>query len=432
MGFVDSVVREFAAQRPDPRLERVRRRALQQLRSRGVPTARVEDWKYTDLSDLDTRDYAIGLASAPIGVLPLADLDAYRLIFVNGQFDAAHSDLAALPAGVTVKFLLELTTEQPAVAAAYLEPYAADDAKIFGALNAAIARDGAYIKIAAGCVVDKPLLAIFVTTAEVETTWCAPHLELTAGANSRVDLIELHHGVGSHAYFTTAVTRLVTESGANLAHYRVVAEAAAATHVGQVQCVIGADSGLATTSLALDGRRIRVDVDCALAATGGSAVLNGVFISGAGQHIDHHTRVDHRASHTTSDECYKGIAGGNGRGVFNGKIIVHAGTRKIAATQASHNLLLADTAEIDTKPELEIYADDLRCAHGATVGQLDEAALFYLRSRGVPLAAARALLTYGFVQELVDKIPITALHQLVATRIVADNPALAALLGGTT
>ena len=210
MGFVDSVVREFAAHRPDPRLERVRRHALQQLRSRGVPTARVEDWKYTDLSDLDTRDYAIGLASAPIGGLPLAHLDAYRLVFVNGQFDATHSDLAALPPGVTVKFLLELTTEQPAVAAAYLEPYAADDAKIFGALNAAIARDGAYINIAAGCVVDKPLLAIFVTTAEDETTWCAPHLELTAGANSRVDLIELHHGVSRLGYFTTAVTRLTS------------------------------------------------------------------------------------------------------------------------------------------------------------------------------------------------------------------------------
>jgi Fe-S cluster assembly protein SufD len=428
MTLIDSAAREFAAHQADPRIERVRRRALQQLRNRGVPTSRHEDWKYTDLSDLDAHDYFITEKSTLVGDLPLAALDAYRLVFMNGQFVTEKSDLANLPAHVKLNFLRELAVHDPAEAAARLEPYTTDDAKVFGALNAAIARDGAYIQVANNCVLDKPLLVIFATTSREGASWSAPQLELNLGANAQAALLEVHCGQDNQEYFTTAVTRLSTSTGAHLAHYRVVLDSSRATHVGQVVTDTGSDSTLDTLSLALGGRRIRIDVDCALAATGGTTNLNGVFICGEGQHIDHHTRVDHRANHTHSNETYKGIAAGTGRGVFNGKIIVHAGIRKVTATQASHNLLLSDAAEIDTKPELEIYADDLRCSHGATVGQLDDAALFYLRSRGVNLEAARALLTYGFIEEMIADIPYPSLHELIATRIVADNPTLATLL----
>jgi Fe-S cluster assembly protein SufD len=175
---------------------------------------------------------------------------------------------------------------------------------------------------------------------------------------------------------------------------------------------------------------VRVDIDGILGHPGGELKLNGMFVAGQGQHVDHHTRVDHAASHTTSDEVYKGIADGNGRGVFNGRVLVRKGVEKVAATQASNNLLLSSDAEIDAKPELEIYANDLRCAHGATVGQLDDDSLFYLRSRGVPAVEARALLIYGFVQSLVESIPHPALQALVTARFAEANPALEKLLSG--
>ncbi|MSR15136.1 MAG: Fe-S cluster assembly protein SufD [Gammaproteobacteria bacterium] len=428
MGLLDSLAADFPPT-SNPTLGAWRDRAFDAARERGLPTPREEDWKYTDLNAAAARAYKPAAAIAGADS-PLSALRAYRLVFVNGHFDAANSDLASMPAGISVRLLGELARTDPERAIAALNAFAKPDAKFFATLNTATARDGAYIDIADDCVLDLPLLLIFSTQSANEPRWSAPHVRINAGARSRVAVIELHHGATTVPSFVNALTEASTASGAVFAHYRVTLESPAATHIGLLRLNVGRDSAVTSYSLALSGALVRIDIDCSLTAPGGSVALNGVFIAGSNQHVDHHTKTDHRASHTTSSETYKGIADGNGRGVFNGKIIVQPGTQKIEATQASNNLLLSADAEIDTKPELEIYADDLRCAHGATVGQLDDETLFYLQTRGVPADVGRALLTFGFVQELVAEIPIPELTALVAQQLAADHPALARLLTG--
>ncbi len=432
MGLIDSLARDLHSLPSAPTsVHTARLAALAHAQAKGVPRVTDEDWKYTDLAAIVAQDFSFAAAlEIDLDALPLMTLNAHRLVFVNGRFSVTHSALEQLPAGVAVRFLQEIATHDPVRMATLLARQGAPEASAFSALNAAAARDGVDCEIAADCRVELPLLVIFLSTAGVVPALISPQLNISAGAHSQATVIELHVGQGVAPYLTNAVTRIVTAQGARVAHYRTISETAQATHIGQVEIEVGADSEVENFSLALSGRLVRLDINCTLAAPGGKVVLNGVFMAGHHQHIDHHTRVDHRASHTTSDEVYKGIADGNGRGIFNGKILVHPGTAKIVATQASHNLLLSSEAEIDTKPELEIYADDLRCAHGATVGQLDNEAMFYLQARGVPEIEARALLTYGFVQAAVAAIPISELQTLVAQRFAHDNPLLARLLAG--
>ncbi len=432
MGLIESLARELQAQpNAAASVHSARLAALEHARTKGVPSVAEEDWKYTDLSAVVAQDFAFAAAlEIDLDSLPLMALNAHRLVFVNGRFSAAHSALGELPAGVKVRLLQEVATRDPVRLATLLTRQGAPDASAFSALNAAAARDGVDCEIAADCRLELPLLVIFLSAAGALPLLVSPQLNLHAGAHSQATVIELHVGQGTAPYLTNSFTRIVTARGARITHYRTISDTAQATHIGQVEIDVGADSEVENFSLALGGRLVRLDIDCKLAAPGGKTVLNGVFMAGQNQHIDHHTRVDHRASHTTSDEIYKGIADGNGRGVFNGKILVQPGTAKIVATQASHNLLLSSEAEIDTKPELEIYADDLRCAHGATVGQLDNESMFYLQARGVPAVEARALLTYGFVQAAVAAIPISELQTLVAQRFAIDNPVLARLLAG--
>jgi len=287
-----------------------------------------------------------------------------------------------------------------------------------------------HVELAPGTSLEKPLLVIFATIGVGTPALASPHLHVLAGRHSQLDLIELHFTAGQGATLTNAHTRVDAGDAARVAHYRAVCEGGEGSHVGSVQLNVGRDGLVENFSLVLGGRMVRVDIDGYLAHPGGELKLNGVFVADQNQHVDHHTRVDHAASHTTSDEVYKGIADGNGRGVFNGQVLVREGVEKVVATQASNNLLLSSDAEIDAKPELEIYANDLRCAHGATVGQLDDDGLFYLRSRGVPAVEARALLVYGFVQSLVESIPHAALQALVTARFAEANPALEKLLSG--
>lgn len=432
MGLLEAFTRALHAAPADADVvQEARLAALSRARDLGIPDTRHEDWKYTDLTALTRQEFQPAPTVAlDESTLPLASLAAYRVVFVNGGHSARLSTAEALPAGATMRTLREIATQDPAWIAGQLGAQGTAVAKVFPALNAAGACDGLSLEIGPDVHLDRPLLVMFVGASAAAPTLSAPHLRVRAGARSSVSIVEVHVNQGEEASLANAYTRIETADGANVRHYRVVCDAAAATHVGQVQLLVGAHSQVENFSLVLGGRLTRVDIDCDLAAAGGSVLLNGVFLAGPGSHVDHHTRVDHRASHTTSDEVYRGIADGNGRGVFNGKIVVAPGVEKVVATQASHNLLLSSDAEIDTKPELEIYADDLRCSHGATVGQLDEDALFYLRARGVPEAEARALLLFGFVQNSLEAIPYPELQSLVAARFAADNAALGQILAG--
>lgn len=431
MGLMESLARDLGGKGEPGGVQAAREAAFQLALAQGVPSPRHEDWRYTDLSSLSGQEFRAAAAATLDGqILPLRELDAWRLVFVNGRFAPAQSDLAFLPPGVTVRLLEEMSRQDPQWLAEHLSRQATPEARTFVALNAAAAPDGLHVELAPGTRLDKPLLVVFATIGAGAPTLASPHLHVMAGQRSSLELIELHLTTGEGPTLTNAHTRVDAGDGARVAHYRAVCEGNEGSHVGSVQLNVGRDGVVENFSLVLGGRMVRVDIDGLLGHPGGELKLNGMFVAGQDQHVDHHTRVDHAASHTTSDEVYKGIADGNGRGVFNGRVLVREGVQKVAATQASNNLLLSSDAEIDTKPELEIYSNDLSCAHGATVGQLDDDSLFYLRSRGVPAMEARALLIYGFVQSLVESIPHPALQALVTARFAEANPALEKLLSG--
>ena len=432
MGLVEAVALELSLPTNEPAtLSALRRDALTRARHRGLPTVHQEDWKYTDLAVLQTLDFTPAVAPRAVPTLPLIMSDAYRITFINGHLLAHESNVDDLPVGCKVRTISDVTRDEPAAFEASLRRSKTLETKVLPALNVAAAGDGISIQLAANCVVDRPLVVTFMNDAQESTTWSAPRIIVEAGAHSQLTLIEMHAG-GDHAYCTNAFTYLATSVGAQIQHYRITADGPAATHLGQVEIELGRDAHVSNFVLAVGGRLVRVDIDCELAAPGASVTLKGIFIASDGQHVDHHTRVDHRASDTTSDEIYKGIASGDGRGVFNGKVVAHAGTQRIAATQTSNNLLLSSTAEIDTKPELEIYTNDIRCTHGATLGQLDEDALFYLQARGIPRADAEALTTFGFVHALVSEIPYPEVRALAARRVALSAPALAGVVAGLT
>ena len=424
MGILQTLAREFA---PDPAapLADLRARAFAHARQRGVPTPRDEAWKYTDLQGHLDGDYLVnaGPNRAAPSAVPLLDATPYRLVFID---DTLAPDLAApaLPPGVRLRTLAAVLAEDPASLRALMARHAGEDANFFTALNMACARVGVVIELAAGCQLTTPLLIAFLHTGAAEQHFSAPLVIVNAGPNSQLTLIELHHGDATATNLSTPLTDLTAGAGSSIEHYRLQLEGAGAVHIGSVQATIERDARVGSHSFAFGSKLARVEICAKLAAPGAAVVLNGLFSVGAGQHIDHQTRIDHQAPHTTSVELYKGLAAGDGRGVFRGQVIVQPHAQKISARQASHNLLLSPFAEIDTKPELEIYADDVTCAHGATVGQLDDAALFYLCSRGIPAAEAHALLTFGFTQEVVEQVSFEPLRRLLAARLTgsADIP----------
>ncbi len=423
MTLLETLAREFRVDAGAP-LAALRERAFEHARRCGLPTPRDEDWKYTDVTGLTLA--APALAPTPSieqATLPFVAADVPRIVFVNGHYAPTLSAVPA-EAGVSVRALSAVLADEPATLAPLFERCATGDASTFNALNVAFVADGALIELAADAVLARPLLVLFVHSGADARGHTAPQLVVRAGARSRLELVEVHYGRDAAANLTNALTDIDAAAASRVTHYRLSAEAPQANHLGSVRLRAARDAELTSYSFAFGGRLTRIDVHATLAEPGARVLLNGLFVAGAGQHVDHQTFIDHRAAHTTSEELYKGLADGNGRGVFRGKVLVRESAQKISAQQASHNLLLSPTAEIDTKPELEIYADDVACAHGATVGQLDDAAVFYLQSRGIPAAEARALLSFGFAQAVVEQVDFPPLRAWLTAALAgrADVP----------
>jgi Fe-S cluster assembly protein SufD len=279
--------------------------------------------------------------------------------------------------------------------------------------------DGAYVHLARGVVLEEPIHLLFV--ALTPNAAAHPRNLVVAEAGAQATVIEHYVGRDGVEYFTNAVTQIFAAEGAAVEHCKLQQEAAQGFHVGAIHAAQGRDSRFVSHSMAFGAALARNDITTQFDAAGCTATLNGLYVAGGRQHIDHHTRIDHGRPDGTSREYYRGVLDGRSRGVFNGKVIVHPGAQHTDAEQLNHNLLLSEGSEIDTKPQLEIYADDVKCTHGATVGQLDDAQLFYLRSRGVEEETARALLTYAFAQDVIDRIriaPVRArLKQLLLSRL---------------
>ncbi|MFP6782320.1 MAG: Fe-S cluster assembly protein SufD [Gammaproteobacteria bacterium] len=403
-----------------------RRRAFSQFEAVGLPTLRHEDWKYTDIRAIAKASYAaLGgheqseSSDISLDALPFPSFAPHLAVFLDGDFCPALSRLDALPDCVQESNIHALLQHDPERIVGQVKNYDA----AFPSLNSALMKDGLLVEVSAGATVTEPIQVLNISRAGGLLN--TARLMLNAGANSAVTIIETHYSLEGSTSMTNALTEIEAQAGAQVTHYRIQMDNSQCHHIGNVIANVQADAHVRTYSFAFGGDVTRIDVNADLVGKGANVTMNGLFMVDDDQHIDHHTRVRHCVSHTQSNENYKGIADGNGRGVFNGKILVDQDAQKIDAIQSSKNLLLSDNAEIDTKPELEIYADDVKCAHSATVGQLDDDAFFYLRSRGVEEAKARSMLTFAFAADIAEDVDITPvrewLEEIITSRTHASG-----------
>jgi Fe-S cluster assembly protein SufD len=414
----------------DDPLVAVRRAALEQFVSAGFPTQRQENWKYTNLRRLETRAFGVAEPAALDAKQPeWLPHTGTRVVFVNGHWMPALSSQHAQPPGVTVLTLNQWLQREPAEVAAYLRDHGHLEGSTLEQLNLAFFEDGLVVNLADNAILDEPLYIVHHCTPAAAQRMTHPRVLVRAGRNSRGTIIE--HFLGAHEteYFTNAVTRIEVAAGGAIRHFRVQQESTRAFHIAHVQAKLASDSRYAVHDIALGASLGRSDITTLLEGRGAHVALFGLFTPRGTQHLDAHTLIDHVAPNTTSEEDYRGIADGRGRGVFNGKIIVRPDAQKIDSRQSSRNLLLSPQAEIDTKPELEIYANDVKCSHGATTGRLDATALFYLRSRGLSESDARALLIRAFAESILTTIDVaplrTALEKQIDERFTLANEAKA-------
>lgn len=409
-----------------PELAALREAALAEFARRGFPGIRDEDWRYTSMAPIERHAFgtaAGGQVSAnALAPLLFAGLDCHLLVFVDGRFDAALSRAGELADGVRLQSLREALAHDGARLAPLLDLGGDRAPSPFVAMNTAFTADGAWLEVPRGVTMARPVHLLFLATDPSAGLAQYPRVLIEAGAGAAVTVIEHYVGLEGAANLTNTVTTVRLGDAAALEHYKLQQESAQALHVGWMDVEQGRDSRFTQHSISLGARLARHDIRVRLAAPGAGAVLNGLYLARDRQHVDHHTRVDHLVAHTSSEEDYRGVLDGHGRGVFNGKVVVHEQAQKSVARQSNRNLLLAATAEIDTKPELEIYADDVQCSHGATVGQLDEQALFYLRSRGIDAETARTLLIYAFADDVVMRLALAPVRQRLEAEVLGRMP----------
>jgi len=398
----------------------LRRTGIDRFATLGLPTTRHEAWKYTRLTALERRTFALPEAAADVPELDGVQLaGAYRMVFVNGRFRADLSDIDRLPAGARIASLVTALEEgDPALQAVFAAT--AEEEDPFVALNTAYMGDGVLIDLADDCVLDAPLQLLFVAGAGEDYVTHVRNI-VVAGAHSQATLVEAYVAPDGGSYFTNTCTDLSLAPGARIDHVRLQDEDQSAFHIGRVRADIGRDAGYRSQVFSLGAQLSRVDINVRL-ATGAECDLDGLYLASKRQHVDHQTRVDHAEPHARSSELYKGILDDAARAVFSGTVVVREDAQKTDATQMNRNLLLSPRAEIDTRPQLVIYADDVKCAHGATVGQLDPVEMFYLRSRGLDEIEARQLLIHGFANDLVDRVANDAVRDFVYRRLDARLP----------
>lgn len=401
-------------------LKKLRRDALEIFTDVGFPTPRNEDWKYTRVNSIEKRAFVLGQTLAPISCpqpYHSLDLDGQRLVFVNGVFDLSASETNVCP-GVTLKTLSDAVRQNPDDLEPHLSRYASVAASGFSALNTALLGEGAYVHLSPGTRLEKPIVLQFISEPGSEEMCVHPRILIVAGENSQASIVEHYCGTDEAIYFNNVVTEISLRPGACLEHYKLQSEGRKSFHVATLQVAQERGSKFISHSVSLGGQLVRNDINSVLNDEGAVCELNGLYMANGRQHVDYHTRIDHSKPAGTSREHYKGVLDGRGRGVFNGRVYVHPDAQKTDAEQYNNNLLLSRDAEIDTKPQLEIYADDVKCAHGATVGQLDEDMIFYLRARGIPENAARGLLTYGFASDVLQRMSLAGVREALDQRLV--------------
>jgi Fe-S cluster assembly protein SufD len=400
-----------------PWLRGAREEAFGQFERIGFPTVREEDWKYTNIAPIARGNFSpvIRNGTAPsfendVVTSTHPETENSQLVFVNGIVQRNLSSVQ-LPDGVVVADLAEALLEPQYEGLIREQLSLSSEANGFTALNTALFSSGAFVLIRRGVELAAPIDLHFMSSMQNGAARAAfPRIVVIAEENSAATIVESY--VGSRgAYLTDTVVNVVVGNGARVQHYKVQSESAAAFHVASTFAATGRDASYDSTNINLGALLSRHDVAVTFQHEGGSCAVDGLYLIGGQQHSDTHSVIDHRVAHCTSRQLYKGVLDGKSHAVFNGKVFVRHGAQQTDAQQTNKNLLLSDEARVDTKPQLEIFADDVKCTHGAAVGQLNEDELFYLESRGINPALARNMLTYGFAEEVIEKIKIDSIKR---------------------
>jgi Fe-S cluster assembly protein SufD len=390
-------------------LRKLRQDGFARFSEAGFPTTRDEDWRFTNPGAISKTPFH--LIRNGRSLPSQKDIDQFRmpgagcqLVFVDGRFAPGLSAIGKLPAGVTVSNLAAEIARSPEAIEKHLGRYFNMQRDSFGALNTAFLEDGAYVHIAKGVVLESPIAVLYISTEHDSPAVNHPRNLFVAEENSQATIVEDYVSLGGGQAFSNVVTELVAGHHSVVSHYMIEREHTGAFNVSTLRIQQGRTADVSSHSVLLGGALVRNNVHPVLAGEGGECLINGLFIGNGRQHLDNYMLVEHASPHCGSRQFYNGILDGHAHGVFHGRIIVHKDAQKTDAKQTNRNLLLSDTAQIDTKPQLEIYADDVKCTHGATIGQMEENSLFYLRSRGIDEMSARRLLLVAFASECMDRM----------------------------
>jgi Fe-S cluster assembly protein SufD len=387
-----------------------RRAAIEAFAALGFPTTKNEDWHFTSVAPIAEREFTF--VAARTGDVARSDLEPFgfggeewhSVVFVNGRYAPDISSLSRLDPGVRVLSLADAWTEAPELTGLIGTIVTDADQHTFTALNTAFMPDGAVLHVPKDVVVRRPIHLLFVTDTNAAKTVMHPRSLIVVDRNARATVIESYVALGDAAYFTNAVTEVSVGDGATLEHYKIQREGRRAFHVGTIEATQARHSHYVSFSFATGGSLTRTNIYTRLDGEGCGSTLNGLYMLDNEQHCDHQTKIEHVEPNCFSREVYKGVLDGRSHGVFNGKVYVHPAAQKTDGKQTNNTLLLSPHAQVDTKPQLEIFADDVKCTHGATVGKLDDMAWFYMKSRGLEAETARRLLIYAFAADVLETI----------------------------
>jgi Fe-S cluster assembly protein SufD len=396
-----------AAGRDLPWLRELRESAFARFCEVGFPTTHDEDWRFTNVSAIAKTPFELAretkVSKPEVEQFGVAGLGCH-LVFVNGRFARELSSIGQLPAGVSINSLAEELSANSSEVESHLGRYLNIQRDAFSALNTAFAEDGAYVHVRRGVVLTDPIYLLFISTASDKPVMTHPRNLVVVGDEAQATIVEDYVSIGETPAFSNTATELVAGENAIVSHYMVEREHRQAFNISTLRIQQGRSANVSSHSVLFGGGLVRNNVHPVLAGEGGECLINGLFIGNGRQHLDNYMLVEHASPHCASRQFYNGILDDHAHGVFHGRIIVHKDAQKTDAKQTNRNLLLSDDARIDTKPQLEIYADDVKCTHGATIGQIEENALFYLRSRGIDEIAARKLLLLAFANECLDRM----------------------------
>ena len=403
-------------------LRRLREDAMDRFIKLGFPTTRMEAWRNTNVEPLARIEFQPPVANGAIelqAVAPFFLEGSLRAVVADGKFVPELSSLNELPKGVEIRGLADALTHMSDAVMSHLGRYAEFKDQAFVALNTAFFSDGVFISVPNGMVLERPVQVLYLSSSRDETTVVHPRTLVLAGENSQLTIMEQVVDLASETSLVNAVTEIVAGPGAVIEYTQVRQGAEGSFSIATLETYQLAQSQVTLHSATVQGGLTRNDVHAALAGEGAEVILNGLYLARGRQHVDNHTRIDHIAPHCTSRENYKGILDDHAHGVFNGRIVVHPDAQKTQASQSNKNLMLSDHALVNTNPQLEIYADDVKCTHGSTVGQVDDEAIFYCQSRGIDRETAQRLLIHGFTNEIINQVKNEAIRAILES-MVAD------------